>query len=204
MADAADVRSLDAIREVRQALCAFEEDARNALLDVEFDIRRTREWLANEQRLYWQAEIRRWEQNLDVAKGDLVRKRLGRFLDRKPDTSQEEKAVRFAQDRLEHCRRKLELTRRWAVEFLRDMQEYQSQAQPLADMLDQDVARGRVRLDRMVEAIEAYARLAPPPVPAAAGAEGAAASMARPADPTPAAAPPDPDPADDDDEATAP
>ena len=34
MADAADVRSLDAIREVRQALCAFEEVARNALLDV--------------------------------------------------------------------------------------------------------------------------------------------------------------------------
>jgi hypothetical protein len=180
MADAADVRSLDAIREVRQALCAFEEEARNALLDVDFDIRRTREWLTNEQRLYWQSEIRRWEQKLDVAKGELMRKRLGRFLDRKPDTSQEEKALRFAEARLEECRRKLEITRRWAVEFLRDMQEYQSQSQPLGDMLDQDVARALARLDRMVDAIEAYARLAPPPRPAPAGEPGPAGPMTRP------------------------
>lgn len=165
MADTADVRSLEAILVVRNALSAFEEEARNALMDVDFEIRRVREWLSNEQRLYWTAEIRRWEQNLARAKGELMRKRLARFLDRKPDTSQEEKAVKFAENRLEECHHKLETTRRWATAFLRDMQEYHSQAQPLVDMLEQDVVRGLSRLDRMMDAIEAYTQVAPPPRP---------------------------------------
>jgi hypothetical protein len=181
MADTADVRSIEAIQEVRNAFCAFDEEVRNALMDVDFDIRRAREWLTNEQRLYWNAEIRRWEQNLAMAKGELMRKRLGRFLDRKPDTSQEEKAVQFAERRLEECHQKREITRRWATEFLRHMQEYHSQVQPLLDWLDQDVVRAIARLDRMVAAIEAYTQVAPPPRPDAGNGTEAATTMARPA-----------------------
>lgn len=181
MADSADVRSIEAIQEMRKALCAFEEEAKNALMDVDFDIRRAREWLSNEQRLYWIAEIRRWEQNLAMAKSELARKKLGRFLDHKPDTSQEEKKVRFAQNRLEECQRKQEITKRWATAFLRDMQEYHSQAQPLMDMLEGDLARGLSRLDRMLDAIEAYTQVAPPTLPSpSAGSPRSVEAVARP------------------------
>lgn len=214
MAESADVRSIEAILEMRKALCAFEEEAKNALMDVDFDIRRAREWLSNEQRLYWIAEIRRWEQNLAMAKSELARKKLGRFLDHKPDTSQEEKKVQFAKNRLEMCHQKQETTRRWATAFLRDMQEYHSQAQPLMDMLEGDLAKGLSRLDRMIDAIEAYTRVAPPPRPdraAGSPSQAPAEALSRPADtvsdpnPRPVEAmSPDPPPTDDDPESMLP
>jgi hypothetical protein len=167
MAESADVQSLEVLRDVRAAICTFAEDAKNALADVDFEIRRMREWLSNEQRLHWQSEIRRWQQNLSMAKTELHRKKLGKFLDHRPDTSQEEKAVRYAQARLEEAEQKLEAVRRWVPELQHAVQEYRGSSQPLASMVDVDLQRGVARLDRMVDALEAYLQVAVPTTPTA-------------------------------------
>lgn len=183
MAEAADVRSIDALRDVRAAVCAFAEDAKNALADVDFDIRRTLDWLQNEQRLFWQAELRRWEQNLQMAKADLARKKLGRFLDHKPDTSQEEKAVRQAESRIEEAHKKLDLLKKWVPELLHAVQEYRGSSQPLASLVDVELARALARIDRMLESLEAYLRMAAPRTAGVGQAErpagGGGESMAR-------------------------
>jgi hypothetical protein len=162
MAEAADVRSIDALRDVRAAVHAFAEEAKNALADVDFDIRRTLDWLQNDQRLFWQAELRRWQQNLQIARADLARKKLGRFLDHKPDTSQEEKAVRRAEERIEEAQKKLELLKKWVPELLHAVQEYRGSSQPLASLVDVEMPRAVARIDRMLEALEAYLQMAAP------------------------------------------
>lgn len=165
MAETADLRSIEVLRDVRAAVCNFTDEAKNALADVEMDIRRTLDWLQNEQRLFWQGEIKRWDQKLQMAKAELARKKMGRFLDHKPDTSQEEKALKIAKDRLEDANRKLELLRRVLPDLQHAVEEYRGASQPLASMVDVDLQRAVARLDRMSDALEAYLSLSAPSTP---------------------------------------
>lgn len=194
MAETADVQSIEAIRDVRAALCLFAEEAKAALDNVDFEVRRTVEWLTNEQRLFWQGEIKRWYQKLNEAKAELTRKKLGKFGEHKPDTTQEEKKVRMCELHLEEAHRKLDLCKKWLPEFQHAVQEYRGQAQPLADMIDVDVPRGVARLDRMIDALESYLRVAAPTAPAAAALglpEAGASAVTREPPPEP---PPNPGP----------
>ncbi len=176
MAEYAELLSVEVLKDLRVALVRFAEDTKLALQDVDFDIRRTREWLSNEQRLYWQSEIRRWQQKLSQAKSELHRKKLSRFMDRQPDTSQEEKAVKRAEFRLENAQRKLERVKRWIPELQHAVQEYHTQSQPLADLLEMQLVRDLARLDRMIEAIELYTRMSTPKPEGPASSAGAASS----------------------------
>lgn len=194
MAETADVRSIDALRDLRAALVRFIDDAKGGLNDVDFDIRRTLDWVQNGQRLHWQGEIKRWEQKLSQAKAELHRKKLSAFQGRKPDTSQEEKAVKYAESRVEEGHAKLKLLKRRLPELQHAVQQYRGRSQPLADMLEGDVVKAIARLDRMVDALEAYLSLRAPSG-AGPGARGAGAeSMARPGPEAAASAPAVPEP----------
>jgi hypothetical protein len=162
----ANVNSVDVIKDFRTSWVRFSEDARNALTDVDFDLSRTMEWLTNEQRLYWQTEIKRANEMLSRARTELHRKKLGGFGEHKPDTTVEEKRLRTAKERLELCEEKLETVKRWIPELQHAAQEYRTQSQPLADMLEGDFRRALGKLDRMLDAIEAYLSLQAPSTPA--------------------------------------
>ena len=57
MADAADVRSIDAVREWHAALAEYGDGLAEALAGVELEIRRAYDWL-DEQLGRWQRSIR--------------------------------------------------------------------------------------------------------------------------------------------------
>lgn len=180
MADSADVRSIEVLKDVRVAVCAFAEEAKNALADVDFDARRTLDWLQNEQPAFWRSEIRRWQQNLQMARAELARKKLGRFLDHKPDTSQEEKAVRLAESRIQEAEAKLELIKRWLPELLQAVQEYRGSSQPLVSLVEVDLSRAVARIDRMLDALEAYLQTSAPRLEASSRSDGTGSgSMSR-------------------------
>lgn len=165
MAESANVNSIDALKDFRSAWVRFAEEARNALTDVDFDLRRTVDWLTHDQRLYWQAEIKRANEMLGRAKTELHRKKLGGMGEHKPDTVVEEKHVRQAKDRLELSEDKLEAVRAWIPELQHAVQEYHTQAQPLGDMLEGDLKKALMKLDRMIDALEAYLAVAAPSTP---------------------------------------
>ncbi len=191
MADYADVQSIDALRDIRASLLTFLDDAKIALSDAEFDIRRTTEWLTNEQPMYWKGEIKHWYQKLTEAKADLARKKMAKFSDRQPDTIVEEKKVKRCEMMLEEAERKLKLCKTLIPELQHAIQEYRGQSMPLLGMVDNDIPRSAVWLDRLVESLENYLRLAPPetPKPAAVGGGAAADTMTRPPTPPPPARP---------------
>jgi hypothetical protein len=180
MSEQAQVRSIEAIKDFRAVFATFGEDAAAALGAVEMEIRRTQQWLENEQFHYWQRQIRERHDDVAIAKSELARKRLRGSPDNPVDLTEEKKALRLAQRRLEEAEEKLEETRKWARLVEKASLEYQGFARQLENYLDTDLERGLALLGRMIESLEAYANLAAPSEMAAES--GAAKSAARPAE----------------------
>jgi hypothetical protein len=162
MALPVDVRSVDVLRDFRAALCAFGEDVRSALAGTDMEISRVVDWLTNDRRLYWQAEIKRRRDLLSQAKSELHRKRTSRMFGHEGSLSEPHELVRTAMQRLEEAERKLERVKRWAQPLQQAVMEYRGASRPLADALDSDLERGLASLDRMVGALEQYLSDAPP------------------------------------------
>src|SRR5438105_13737992 len=75
MSESARVTSIDALRDWKEALCVFKQDAAEALCANEMEIRRFFDWL-DEQTKYWQNEVRRREDLVVQARNALVRKKM--------------------------------------------------------------------------------------------------------------------------------
>ena len=100
MADSARVHSLAALEQFRSTWLDFGDQGVAALDLITAEIRRTQEWL-QEQLERWKFEIRKCEEAVFLAKQELAKRKMMRFADRIPDTSEQEKALRKALARLE-------------------------------------------------------------------------------------------------------
>lgn len=197
MSQGANVRSVDALKDVRLALISFSEDARAALTTVDMEVRRMRDWLEREQLSYWRAQVKRREEEVNMARSDLHRRRLSAGnSDAISDTEQKE-ALRLAQRRLVEAEEKVAMVKRWIPIFDHAAAEYRAHSQPLGDHLAGGFENTLVSLDRMVSSLEAYLalhapvtqRFAPASSSSDAGPATTSASTAAPATATTEAAP---------------
>src|SRR4051812_8557095 len=95
MADAADVRSIDALREWYAALTTYGETLAEAQAGVELELRRSFDWLA-EQLSLWQRAVRECYDEVVQAKAELSTRKFPDWSGRDPDTTVQEKALRLA------------------------------------------------------------------------------------------------------------
>jgi hypothetical protein len=200
----ASVRSIDALREFRAALIEFAEDALGALGAADMEARRTVHWVTHEQRLYWQQELKRRKERLSQAHSELARKKLGASSGNTPRYTEQLEQQKKARASLEEAERRAELLRRWEPRLQQAVLEYKGRAGRLTDLIGGDLPRSLALLDRIIEALDAYAQVAPPSGAAAASgfarvmAESAATPARSEPDPvTPPAAPAPPEPAED-------
>jgi hypothetical protein len=157
----ARVSSLDAVRDWRAALIGYQCGAQEALSAVEMDIRHAFDWLADQQKI-WQAEIRRREDQVLHAKNDLWRRKMLPVLGKEPDCTEQMKALRKAQMRLEEAHDKLEATRRWHTKLQRAVDEYEAPGRQLAALLDYDLGQTIALVDQKIASLEAYMSLTAP------------------------------------------
>jgi hypothetical protein len=162
--EAANVTTIAALADLRAALLTFADEGRDALGAVETEIRRTFDWL-DAQLKHWQHEVRRCEDELFQAKQELARRKILRVGDRPPDCTEQEKAVRLAQARLEHAEEQREKTRVWLRELPEAVMEYEGPGRQLGNLIDGGLERACALLERKVESLEAYVSLTPPPAP---------------------------------------
>jgi DNA repair exonuclease SbcCD ATPase subunit len=139
------------------ALLTFADRAKDALSSVELALQRMLDWLADQAK-HWQAEIRQAEDAVFQAKQELTRKKMIRIGDRKPDTTDQEKALRRAQAWLEHAQEKLARTRHWQRAFPDAMYDYHSPARQLQFLLEAQVPLMNAYLTQKVVALESYQR----------------------------------------------
>ena len=72
----ANVRSVDALKDFKNALIAYAEEARNAISGVDMDVRRTRDWLERDQLMYWQTQVKKRNEQVSQARADLFRRQI--------------------------------------------------------------------------------------------------------------------------------
>jgi hypothetical protein len=191
MSQAARVSSIDAVKAFKEALCTFSENAQRALCAADMEIRRTMDWL--QARLqYWQRQVRECQEEVTRAKTALIQRRWGHSEGRGPGTTEQEIALRKAQQRLKEAEAKVETVRRWQLQLPQAVHEYEGPSRQLAGWLDADLRTVIAILDQRIAALEAYVALTPssPAEPGApeAGAEAGAGEAAAEADaPAPAA-----------------
>ena len=71
MPERAHVTSVEALEEFRATLIVYLTKARPTLEEVSGDVMRTRLWLENEQRVHWEAQVRRRTKELEEAQAAL-------------------------------------------------------------------------------------------------------------------------------------
>src|SRR5262245_55356780 len=162
MAETARVTSLDAVKEFRETLVIFCENVRAGLCANEMESRHILDWLLSQQPAYWSRQLRDRQEEMAQAQADLHQIKMRRAQGARVDDIEQKKALERAKERVEEAEEKIELVRRWGRIAQQAIDEYQTRARRLADLVEGNPPGSVVFLDRVVASLESYLHLAPP------------------------------------------
>src|SRR2546422_9861803 len=114
MPERAHVTSLEALEAFRANLLIYVSKARPTLEEMSADVLRTKLWLENDQRVYWEGQLRRRALALEQARQALSSARMSSL--REASTS-EVMAVHKATRSLNQAEAKLKTLKYWNREF---------------------------------------------------------------------------------------
>ena len=159
MSQSANVRSIQAIRDFKVALATFAEDGRNALSSTDMEIRRVRNWLVRDQMSHWQAQIKRRNELVSIARADLHRRRLSQQGSEAVSDTDQKEALKLAQRRLIEAEEKLKIVKKWVPILEHAISEYHATSQPLGDRLSGTLVTSLALLERMATTLDNYAAI---------------------------------------------
>jgi chromosome segregation ATPase len=171
VSESANVTSVAALQDFRAALVGFAAEARQALDATDAEIRRVQDWLEDQLKT-WQATVRRCEDEVFRARTELTRRKMVRIGDRQPDCTEQEEALREAQDKLEYAEDKVKVTRRWIQQLPHAVIDYEGPARQLGGFLEAELTRACALLDYKSDVLDAYLRETAPAAPAPPAAAG--------------------------------
>jgi exonuclease VII large subunit len=162
MSETARVTSVDAIKEFRETLVIFCENVRAGLCANEMESRHVLDWLLSYQPGYWARQLRQRQEELAQAQADLHRLKLQRAQGMRVDDIEQKTAVERAKERVDEAEEKLVKVRRWGRAVQQAIDEYQARARQLADLVEGNPPANVLFLDRVIDSLESYLRIAPP------------------------------------------
>ena len=155
MSQAANVRSLEALRDFRSALIKFIDHAKRAISTSDSEVGRVSQWLESTQPMFWKQQIRKGEELLNQAKSELFRATISQPENPRGPTDQV-RLVKKREAELKHANEKLEKTTQWSWRFARLQHEYRSGMMPLSSALDGELQKVVVQLDNSIKSLEVY------------------------------------------------
>jgi len=153
----ADVRSIEALGEFRVALALYAEEALGALGAVKSEAKRTVHWVTHDRKTFWAEQVKRRREAV-------ARRRLAKTPEHTPAMSEQKELLRQAEARLREAEAKVVLVRKWEPILQQAVLEVQASIRRISDLASGDVPRALHLLGRLVDALEAYVRVAPPSV----------------------------------------
>lgn len=163
MSTQADVKSIDTLAFVKEALIAYAHESGQALSDLEIEGQRGVDWITGEQATFWKAEVRRSADAVNQAVKDLeycrAFKKVG---DNQPSCAEEKKALEKARKRLARAEEKLELVRRWTPVVLQQFREACVRLVRFREVIDVHCPRATAQLDRKLRALDEYRSVSSP------------------------------------------
>lgn len=175
MPQPAKVTSIDAIEAFRANLILYLNKARPALEEINADVSRARDWLQNDQRKFWEKQLKERRKKLDRAQAELFSAKMSKLTEA---SSFQQLAVRKAQQAVRDAEEKLVVLQRWDRELENRSEPLVKQVDQMHHFLSSELTRAVVHLSETIRALEAYTDVKP------SGAESS---------PRPAADPPPPD-----------
>lgn len=155
----ANVLSLDALRDVRLALISFGERTSGALAELRSKIDRTMAWLEQDRPLYWRDQERRAYDGVASARVAYETCKLRTVGGRHPECIEEKVTLQRAKARLEHCKEKIDVVRKWNVEAGRQVDDYRGRAGLLQRLVEDELPNMVATISRMIDSLEAYAEI---------------------------------------------
>lgn len=153
----ADVREIEAVRDWLATLATFREAAQNSIVGTDQEIRRGYDWIEDQLKM-WQRSLKDDEERVHMAKMELSARQIPNNDGKYPDTTLQERNLRRAIARRDHAMDKMEACRRWLSKLPKAIDEsYTNSARRLQGLLDTEVPRATIDLDRRIAALEAYA-----------------------------------------------
>lgn len=156
MANQAKVGSLDSIKSFRTSLVIFIERMTNSLDEVSDEVKRTRNWVLDDQLNYWRNMKRQWEKKLDQAEQELYSSRLSTLHNTNTEAQMN---VRRATQKVDEIDGKIRTVQKWS-------RGYDSIVEPLArrldtfrDLLSTKYPKAIFQLDKAIETLESYAEI---------------------------------------------
>ncbi len=153
----ANVHSLDALKDVRLALLACGERTSSALGELRSKIDRTLAWLQQDRPMYWQEQERRAYDGVASARIAFETCRMRTVGGRHSECIEEKISFQRAKVRLEFCKHKIDIVRKWTIEAGRQADEYRGRSSPLQRRIDDELPNVVAMVSRMIDALEAYA-----------------------------------------------
>lgn len=159
MPEKANVSSVDALDAFRAELILYLSRARPTLDEVASEAMRTRVWLENDQRIYWEGQLRLRARQLEQAQQALFSSRISKM---REESSAELLAVHRAKRSLEDAEQKLRITRQWNRDFESKVQPVLKQLEKFHTVLSNDLPKAIAQLSQFVKTLQAYAELPAP------------------------------------------
>lgn len=161
MSGRAKIESVETLRDVKAMIAQFVESATLALVGVDADIARVKQWLNSERPAYWKRRIRELEDTIESVKAEIRRKEIVAGKDPVSVVDERRKLAR-AKARLDEAQRRADATRRWGPAWERESMLYKSVCAPLSHTLQADLPRAVSRLDQLSRSLEEYLQLTAP------------------------------------------
>ena len=159
MADKARITSVEAIESFRARLIVFLSQVRPALEEVGNEMSRTRFWLQNDHRIFWETELRRRQRRLEEARQELFNATLSTLPT--GTTALLQMTVQRMQRAVQEAEAKLKLLKRWDNEMDDRTAPLMKQTDQLQGFLATDMMRAVAYLDQALRALDAYRSVAP-------------------------------------------
>jgi hypothetical protein len=154
MAEKAQITSIEAIEAFRAKLIVFLGQARPVLEEVGSELTRTQNWLQNDQRRFWETELRRRERRLEEAKQELFNASLSQL--QSGTTALQQMAVQRAQRAVREAEAKLGIVKKWETELENRTAPLKKQTEQLHGFLATDMVRAVAYLDQILRTLDAY------------------------------------------------
>jgi hypothetical protein len=202
----ARIDDLDVIKSLKAAIWKFAETANVALTDAESEMNRALMWLENEQRAFWEGQLRKRAELVERAKEAVRMKKI--FKDsagRQQSAVDEEKALKIAIRRMEEAEQKIVSVKKFTQKLRKEMMMYKGHVQRFATSVQNELPLASAQLDSLLDKLQQYVGLAAPQevrsaAPDSGGSTGASAvsgGMARGKESEPVPAPDEQQPAHD-------
>lgn len=162
MSTQASVQSIQALKDFRVALALFAEDVLAALGGVDMELKRTVQWLQHDRRFYWQDQIKRRQEKVAQARAEVFRRQLMATPGYSPAYTEQKELLRVAEASLRDAEKRAVLVKKWEPALQHAILEYHASTRRITDLASGDVPTALVLLERLLDALEAYVRVAPP------------------------------------------